>query len=523
MSQIQTKYIANNAVTSSKFRQSSGLSVVGVTGTSSANVADITGTANQVLRVNGAGTGLSFGTIDLTSSAAVVGALTVTNGGTGVASFSINQVLLGGSTSTGTLQQVSGGSAGQVLTATGTTTAPTFQTLPAAATFSFAASNLGLSTSVSGNALTIALKQSDGSTDPSTGTSAVVVGMRSSTLTSGAYTTRSVTSALSLTLSSGTSLAMLINQSAFVWVYIIDSDGAGTMKLAASTVRYDDTSRKTTIPESSTVTITNASPGVFTGTANGLSNNTPIILTTTGTLPTGLSPNTIYYIVSQATNSFSVSASPGGTAINTSSAGSGTHTFHHAGWNLVSDAAYANCPIRLIGRLNVTPTTLGQWVAPTQISLLPGEEQPEAGNIVAKWQNTANTSVANTGMTIIPFNTMILDTVGALATDGQNFIIPQTGSYQIGSGVAYSSSLYVGGERIFVEIDLNGSSDTRIDSVAIQAGVTQSFAAQGGGSVIKCFQYDLVTLQTANSRTAGATTLNGATNSNYASILRTGN
>jgi hypothetical protein len=69
--------IAANVVSNAKFRQSAGLSVVGNTGSSTANVADITGTANQFLGVNGAGTSLSFETMsgDATLSG---GAITVT-------------------------------------------------------------------------------------------------------------------------------------------------------------------------------------------------------------------------------------------------------------------------------------------------------------------------------------------------------------------------------------------------------------------------------------------------------------
>jgi hypothetical protein len=79
---------------------------------------------------------------------------------------------------------------------------------------------------------------------------------------------------------------------------------------------------------SSTVTISNASPGVITWNAHGLSNGTGVYLTTTGTLPTGLSPSTVYYVVGATTNTFTLAATVGGTAINTSSAGSGTHTAH---------------------------------------------------------------------------------------------------------------------------------------------------------------------------------------------------
>jgi hypothetical protein len=102
-------------------------------------------------------------------------------------------------------------------------------------------------------------------------------------------------------------------------------------------------------PTSSNVTITNASPGVVTWNSHGLSANAPVFFATTGALPTGLtaatkstgtqiSPNTyqenptLYYVVGSSitANTFTVATSianaKAGTAVNTSSAGSGTHT-----------------------------------------------------------------------------------------------------------------------------------------------------------------------------------------------------
>lgn len=80
-------------------------------------------------------------------------------------------------------------------------------------------------------------------------------------------------------------------------------------------------------PESE-VTISNASPGVVTWNGHGLVAGQPVVFSTTGALPTGLTAGTIYYVVSGGltANTFSVAATPGGTAIDTSSAGSGTHT-----------------------------------------------------------------------------------------------------------------------------------------------------------------------------------------------------
>ncbi len=83
--------------------------------------------------------------------------------------------------------------------------------------------------------------------------------------------------------------------------------------------------------EEKVVTISQAAPGVVTWTAHGLLAGTPVYFTTTGSLPTGLTPGTIYYVAatpSPATNTFSVAATPGGTAIATTTAGTGVHTGH---------------------------------------------------------------------------------------------------------------------------------------------------------------------------------------------------
>lgn len=77
-----------------------------------------------------------------------------------------------------------------------------------------------------------------------------------------------------------------------------------------------------------TATITIASPGVISRTAHGLSIGMTITFTTTGALPTGITANTTYYIISTGftANSFRISATDGGTAINTTGTQSGTHT-----------------------------------------------------------------------------------------------------------------------------------------------------------------------------------------------------
>ncbi len=86
----------------------------------------------------------------------------------------------------------------------------------------------------------------------------------------------------------------------------------------------------TTTLQSSVVTITNASPAVVTWafSTHGMTGGEPIVFTTTGTLPTGLTAGTTYYVLAASISSttFRVAATPGGTAINTTGAGSGIHT-----------------------------------------------------------------------------------------------------------------------------------------------------------------------------------------------------
>lgn len=77
------------------------------------------------------------------------------------------------------------------------------------------------------------------------------------------------------------------------------------------------------------VTISNglgSTPGIVTWEAHGRAANTPVVFATNGSLPSGLTAGTVYYVRNPTADTFAVSATPGGAAINTSTAGSGTHT-----------------------------------------------------------------------------------------------------------------------------------------------------------------------------------------------------
>jgi hypothetical protein len=68
-------------------------------------------------------------------------------------------------------------------------------------------------------------------------------------------------------------------------------------------------------------TATNASPCVFTAAGSAFVNTTQVVLS--GTVPTGFTAGTTYYVVSASGATFSLSATSGGSAINSSSTGSG--------------------------------------------------------------------------------------------------------------------------------------------------------------------------------------------------------
>jgi hypothetical protein len=114
--------------------------------------------------------------------------------------------------------------------------------------------------------------------------------------------------------------------------YALNSDG--TVTTFAGTIdriyRLNNTDQ-TWVPVSKVAnvsSITNASPAVVNYTAHGFVANDPVVFSTSGTLPTGLTAGTVYYVMSAGltANAFQISATAGGSAINTSSAGSGTHS-----------------------------------------------------------------------------------------------------------------------------------------------------------------------------------------------------
>lgn len=108
---------------------------------------------------------------------------------------------------------------------------------------SFNVSNLGLATSVGSSALTIALKTGDGN-DPSAG-SPVAVGFRHGTVTTGQFTTVSITGALSIVVPSGATLGQRDGIESTIYIYLINNSGTAELAVSRSYL-WDECSLLTT-------------------------------------------------------------------------------------------------------------------------------------------------------------------------------------------------------------------------------------------------------------------------------------
>lgn len=121
---------------------------------------------------------------------------------------------------------------------------------------------------------------------------------------------------------SGTHLIKGLNYGTFTSGGTVITEATATDSLRTSVLLRDKAPQ--------TVTVTIASPGVFTATGHGYVAGDAVSLSTTGALPTGLTVNTTYYVIATGltANDFQLSATLGGAAINTTGSQSGTHTLY---------------------------------------------------------------------------------------------------------------------------------------------------------------------------------------------------
>lgn len=99
--------------------------------------------------------------------------------------------------------------------------------------------------------------------------------------------------------------------------------------LAAGTANVTADLRIVALPRTTlaAVAFTAAASDVCTSAAHGLENGTCVTVATTTTLPAGLAAATHYFVIEKTADTFKLSLTPGGAAVDITDAGTGTHSF----------------------------------------------------------------------------------------------------------------------------------------------------------------------------------------------------
>jgi len=161
---------------------------------------------------------------------------------------------------------------------------------------------------------------------------------------------------------------------------------------------------------STAFTVTIASPGVFTATAHGFTGSEKIRLSTTGALPTGLNTTTDYYVLYINANTFNLSLTDGGAAINTSGSQSGTHSYLQTNWGFGDGSTTFGIPSLAAGESFIHGGVIGKHSngsIPSHLHTFTGPSSanvytPGGGNALFTSSATGNTSSFGTGTTNLP-------------------------------------------------------------------------------------------------------------------------
>jgi Flp pilus assembly protein TadG len=149
-------------------------------------------------------------------------------------------------------------------------------------------------------------------------------------------------------------------------------------------------------------TVTIASPAVFTKVNHGLAVGDQVVLSTTGALPTNLTKYSRYYVKTVPTaNTFTVSTTSGGAAVNTSGSQSGTHFLANV---FTCRSGSANC-----ARSGGSGTTVGQ----AETTAFGSKNLPNIAN--CKYGTSANkATISNVSVGGIPGGPNFMCTSAAL-------------------------------------------------------------------------------------------------------------
>ena len=179
-------------------------------------------------------------------------------------------------------------------------------------------------------------------------------------------------------------------------------------------------------------TVTVASPAVFTKSGHKLKVGDTIVLSTTGSLPTGLNTSTTYHVISagMTNNIFSVSTSAGGSAVNTSGTQSGTHSLTVTSSRLsLNGALGTTSPLLLIlpaettwtftvnlSAHNDTNNDGGWWIIRGGIRRDNSSVTTLIGSTITEFGTDSNLSTATVSVTADDINEALNISVGGVAS-----------------------------------------------------------------------------------------------------------
>jgi hypothetical protein len=190
-------------------------------------------------------------------------------------------------------------------------------------------------------------------------------------------------------------------------------------------------------------TITIGSPAVVTLASHGLTAGDVVAFTTTGALPTGITPGVNYYVLTAGlgTNTFEFSTTAGGTAINTTGTQSGTHTLTKNTPVAVSSNDYRISPYEVdTGTANTFVITVPNFPAAYAASqtLVFKALNANTGVSTLNVNGLGNKTIHKNGTLSLVANDIVAGQIVEVIYDGTNFQMttptPQTYTNKFSNG-----------------------------------------------------------------------------------------
>lgn len=170
--------------------------------------------------------------------------------------------------------------------------------------------------------------------------------------------------------------------------YALNTDGSVTVFAGTVNALYRaNNSDYSWVPvgRGATVTITAASPGVVTLASNGFVANEPVVFSNTGgALPAAITAGQVYYVKTVLTaNTFTISATAGGAAINTATIGTGTHavTAHYP--DLSTDSQWQFAQFNTLVKATQKNTDLQTYTLGTSTAFADNAGSPPRANYIS--------------------------------------------------------------------------------------------------------------------------------------------